>query len=306
MKRILTIKHGSLGDIIMSLPAFASIRFHYKNSKIFLLTERKHVDFFTRCPFVDFVIEDNRKDNLFSTFKRLTKLVDENFNLIIDLQNSKRTTLYNIFFRLSHSVKISSSRSFAHYRYLIPQQGTESVVSGLFNQLKLIGIQKKEYQNFDWLKIDLKEKFDRPLALFIPGVSKSGSYKQWQTNKFADIAKHYEKLNYIICVVGTKEDKKSVSPIISLCNNVLNKMDQSPPEVIYSLALQAKIIFSNDTGPGHVASLAKKNFIWLVNDNKLSKANQPIGNHIYKIQAPSVKDISTKDVINFLEKNNLF
>ena len=306
MKKILTIKHGSLGDIIMSLPAFASIRFHYKNSKIFLLTERKHVDFFTRCPFVDFVIEDNRKDNLFSTFKRLAKLVDENFNLIIDLQNSKRTTLYNIFFRFSHSVKISSSRSFAHYRYLIPQQGTESVVSGLFNQLKLIGIQRKEYQNFDWLKIDLKEKFDRPLALFIPGVSKSGSYKQWQTNKFADIAKHYEKLNYIICVVGTKEDKKSVSPIINLCKNVLNKIDQSPPEVIYSLALQAKIIFSNDTGPGHVASLAKKNFIWLVNDNKLSKANQPIGNHIYKIQAPSVKDISTKDVINFLEKNNLF
>ena len=128
--------------------------------------------------------------NLFSTFKRLTKLVDENFNLIIDLQNSKRTTLYNIFFRFSHSVKISSSRSFAHYRYLIPQQGTESVVSGLFNQLKLNGIQRKEYQNFDWLKIDLKEKFDRPLVLFIPGVSKSGSYKQWQTNKLADIAKH--------------------------------------------------------------------------------------------------------------------
>ncbi len=157
MKKILTIKHGSLGDIIMSLPAFASIRFHFKNYKIYLLTEKKYINFFTKCPFVDFVIEDNRNDSFFITFKRLIKLVDKNFNLIIDLQNSKRTLLYNIFFRLFQSTKISSSRPFAHYRYLIPEQGTESVIAGLFNQLKLIGVQKKEHDNYDWLKIDLKE-----------------------------------------------------------------------------------------------------------------------------------------------------
>ena len=35
-------------------------------------------------------------------------------------------------------------------------------------------------------------------------------------------------------------------------------IDNSPPEVIYSLALISKLIITNDTGPGHIASLAGK------------------------------------------------
>ena len=42
MKKILIIKHGSLGDIVLALPAFAAIRFHYNKSKIYLLTEEKY------------------------------------------------------------------------------------------------------------------------------------------------------------------------------------------------------------------------------------------------------------------------
>ena len=100
--------------------------------------------------------------------------------------------------------------------------------------------------------------------------------------------------------------KKSVIPIIESCNNILNKINKSPPNVIYSLALQSRIIISNDTGPGHIASLAKNNLIWIVNDNSISRANQPLGKHVYKIQSNSVKDISSQEVINLIEKNKLY
>ena len=43
--------------------------------------------------------------------------------------------------------------------------------------------------------------------------------------------------------------------------NVLNKIDFSPPEVIYSIALKSSLIFSNDTGPGHIASLSNNHMI---------------------------------------------
>ena len=94
-------------------------------------------------------------------------------------------------------------------------------------------------------------------------------------------------------------------PIIKSCNHVINKIDKSPPEVIYSLALNSKMIFSNDTGPGHIASLAKNNFIWIVNDNSVSRANQPFGNHVYKIQSRSIKNISIQAVLSLIEKNKL-
>ena len=141
--------------------------------------------------------------------------------------------------------------------------------------------------------------------MFIPGVSEGGKYKQWQPNKFAEIAQYFEKSNYTICVVGTKNDIQSISPILKACNKVINKIDRSPPAVIFSLALQSKIIISNDTGPGHIASLSKNNFIWIANDNNITKANQPEGDHVYKILSPSVKTILVKDVITFIKKNKL-
>ena len=214
--------------------------------------------------------------------------------------------MYNLFFRLFHSAKICSSRPFAHYRYHIPPQGTESTSSGLLSQLSLVGIKKIDNQNYNWLKIEMKENFNRPLALFIPGGSKKGEYKIWQPEKFAEIAKYYSKLGFIICVVGTYEDSNYVYPILNVCKNAVNKVDQSPPEIIYSLALQSSIIISNNTGPGHIAKLAKKNIIWVANDDKLSKATIPDVEHTYKILASSVKNIKVKEVIEFIEKNNLY
>ena len=50
----------------------------------------------------------------------------------------------------------------------------------------------------------------------------------------------------------------SAEAILNKCNNVINKIDSSPPEVIYSIALKSSLIISNDTGPAHIASLLIK------------------------------------------------
>ena len=106
--------------------------------------------------------------------------------------------------------------------------------------------------------------------------------------------------------MGTYEDSNYVFPILNVCKNAVNKVDQSPPVIIYSLALQSSIIISNNTGPGHIEKLAKKNIIWVANDDKLSKATIPDVEHTYKILASSVKNIKVKEVIEFIEKNNLY
>ena len=306
MKKILIIKHGSLGDITLAFSVFASIRAHYNKSTIFLLTEKKYFNLFKISPYVDYCIEDNRKEIFLLKLNRKIKLFSEKFDLIIDLQNSQRTSFYSLLFRIFQSSKICSSRPFAHFRYYIPNQGTETISAGLFNQLKLLGINRISNEDYSWLETKLNERFSKPLALFIPGVSKSGHNKQWQPYKFAEVAKYLEQLNYTICVVGNNEDKKSVLPIIKSCKNILNKINHSPPAVIYSLALNSKIILSNDTGPGHIASLAKNNFIWIVNNNSISRASYPPGKHVHTIQSHSVKDISSQEVISLIEKNKLY
>ena len=116
---------------------------------------------------------------------------------------------------------------------------------------------------------------------------------------------YFEDKNYQICIVGTNQDSKSVIPILKNCKNLINNIDHSPPDIIYSISKISTLIVTNDTGPGHIAALSGNNILWLVNDNKVTKAN--IGNqpNNYKISSTYVNDITTQEVINFIEKKKL-
>lgn len=304
MKKILIIKHGSLGDIVFSLPVIQSIKRHYSDSNISLLTEEKYLNLFNKSKIFKDIIIDDRK-NFISTLIFLRKILKSEFDIIIDLQNSQRTSFYNFFFRLLSKSLICSSRPFAHLRYIIPPQGSENSTQGLFNQIKLIGVEKDSFYDYEWLKAKLNEPTDQPIALFIPGVSQGSQSKQWQPEKFAEVAEYCESKNLLIYVVGNKLDSDSIKPILQRCKNVIDKTDSSPPEIIYSIALKSKIIFSNDTGPGHIASLSNNNIIWIVNDNDISKANI-IENHFnHKISSNSVKEITSNFVIDYIEEKKL-
>ena len=305
MKHILIIKHGSLGDIVFALPIIHTIRKKFPNAKIDLLTEKKYFSFFKLSNYFNHIIEDNRSGNALITLQLLFKILKNKYNYIIDLQNSKRTTYYNLFFRLSSKSVISSSRKFAHLRYRIPTQGTETATQGLFNQLKLLNINLTEKIEFNWLVTNLSERYNKKLILFIPGVSKRGKYKQWSPLKFSKVAKYCENKNLDICVVGTKEDNESALPIINNCNEVLNNIGNSPPNVIYSIAKKSILIITNDTGPGHIASLSGTNTIWIVNDNNISKANINNNPNNLIIASKNLNDITFEQVTNFIEEKKL-
>ena len=53
MKKILVIKHGSLGDLTFALEAMFAIRKKYPNSLIYLLTEKRYISFLTKTKIFD-------------------------------------------------------------------------------------------------------------------------------------------------------------------------------------------------------------------------------------------------------------
>lgn len=305
MKKILIIKHGSLGDIVFALPVIHSIKSHYSNKNLDLLTESKYVSFFKKSKYFQSIINDNRSSNFLKTIKILINIMNNKYDLIIDLQNSSRTFYYNIFFRLFCSAKISSSRPFAHFRYQIPAQGIETATQGLLNQIRLISIKEALDIQYHWLHEDLDYQYNKQIVLFIPGVSMSGKNKQWDPIKFGDLARYCEKLGYTICIVGTKNDYKSVLPIIKNCKKLINNIDSSPPNIIYSIAKKSILVVTNDTGPGHIAALSGKNILWILNDNNITKANIDSNSKNLKLLSTDINNISLDTVISYIEKNKL-
>ena len=302
-KKILVIKQGSLGDIIFALPAMYSIRFYFEHSKITLLTESKFIEFLKRSQYFNYFLIDNR-EGLWKTTNVIMKALSNNYDLIIDLQNSKRSNSYNFFLKFLSNTKINGSRSNSHYRYLIPKQGVESPRVGLFKQLSILNIPEVK-TDYKWLDIDLDFNNVKNTILFIPGVSKSGLQKQWNPDLFAKLAKYFEDKGFLICVVGTKMDYSSVEPILQICNNVVNKIDQSPPEVVYTIAKKSRLIISNDTGPGHIASLSNTNILWLGLNNPVSKSNLSQGKNSFSILATNMNQITFSEIIKYIYQNNL-
>ena len=222
--------------------------------------------------FDQFLID--KRAGFLPSFSLIRKIINGKYDLIIDLQNSKRTNFYHFFTKIFSRSRINGSRSFVHDRYTIPAQGKESPTQGLYNQLKLLDIKQSD-PDLSWLVSDKENQSieNKDIVLVIPGVSKSGHARQWSPNKYQQLCSILESKGYYICLVGTKNDASSFQPILNGCKNIINLIDRSPPEIIYTVASKSKLIISNDTGPGHIAALSKNNTLWLALNNNVTKAN---------------------------------
>ena len=141
--------------------------------------------------------------------------------------------------------------------------------------------------------------------MVIPGVSQSGKYKQWAPNKFQEICSSLEAKGFHICLVGTKHDADAIKPILNKCTNIINLIDKSPPDVIYSVAFKCKLIITNDTGPGHLAALSRVNTLWLALDNPITKANLSYRENSHLVLKSSMEDLSVDEVKDCLFNNKL-
>ena len=304
-KKILLIKHGSLGDIVFALEPILSIHKKFNNSVIDLVTEEKFIPFFKKIKMFDQFLIDNRAGFL-PSFSLIRKIIKGKYDLIIDLQNSKRTNFYHFFTKIFSRSRINGSRSFVHDRYIIPVQGKESPTQGLYNQLKLLDINQSD-PDLRWLVSDKENQSieNKDIVLVIPGVSKSGHAKQWSPNKYQQLCSILESKGYYICLVGTRHDASSFQPILDGCKNIINLIDRSPPEIIYTVASKSKLIISNDTGPGHIAALSKNNTLWLALNNNVTKANLSFRQNSYLLLKDSMEDLSVQEVNDYIIKNKL-
>ena len=298
---ILVIKHGSLGDIFLSVGAIQSIRKHYKDARIYLLTQSNYINILNKFPDVDTFLEDNRGPIILSISKILGFVNKHQINLVIDLQNSSRTQFYNFFIKYFTKTKILSARKFSTYAYHQKPLGLQHITDNHQDQLSKIGINHYQISNLNWMIKKNKVNEKKPYVIFIPGASQTGDYKRWPINNYGAIANYLAYKNYDIYLTGSKLDEDVINEIIKICPAAKNKIEASKIEDFYDLCLNSSLIISNDTGPAHIAGLTNKPLIWLANDNKISFSCHPLGTNVHKIKSKSVKDIHSNQVIQKID-----
>lgn len=303
MRNILLIKHGSLGDIISSTSVIGDIKVHYSEYKIFILTTYGYKNFFKNSNLVDSILIDKRK-GLFSIIKIIRKIMSYNFEIIIDLQNSQRTSLYLLFMRIFSNAKINGTSSFANYKYRYSFNDIPSVINGLSNQVEILGVKTTRKPYLQWLdnnSFDFNSIDNKNFFIINPGCSIKNYQKRWNPENYAKICTYLLSKKILPVIIGSHLDKETINVITDKEKNILNLLDLSPLDVIFQLSKKAIGAISNDTGPGHLIAASGCTLHLILSHFSNVKTVIPQGNNVSFTQKKYINDISVDEVIKKIE-----
>ena len=288
--RVLIIKHGSIGDIFMSLDAVKAIQKKY--SDITLLSTNSGHRIFDDSDFNFKKIIDNRR-GFFNTCKILYRIIGQKYDIVIDLQNSKRTSFY-LFILKFLSNSISNGTSFFASKRYHKINLDEHVKDGLKNQLSLLDIQVDGV--VDELQRNIKQQ-----VIIVPGSSKEGSYKRWDISNFNSLMSYLSSKNISSYVVGGV-DETDLSKLIPENEFIHNLINKSPWKVVKKIALESLVAISNDTSTMHYISSLNIPIIALMKNNSYSVRNAPTSKNSTVIAKKNINDISVEEVKNVLSR----
>ncbi len=151
-KRILVVKLGALGNVILSLGPFASIRHHHADAHITLLTTAPFAPWLGQSPWFDTVWTDRRLDwwDLPGWLRLRRRLIDGRFDRIYDLQTSRHTGRYFRLLPRRHRPDWSGIAPGCSLPDRDPNRDRLHDADRQFGQLRQAGITEREPVNLSW------------------------------------------------------------------------------------------------------------------------------------------------------------
>ena len=301
---ILIIKHGALGDLIQITSSLKSIRQKYPDSKITLLTDIKFKFFSDRIIFVDEIIYENRP-SFFRIDKWLTiifKIIKRRFNIVFDLQNSDRTSVYYFFIKLFNSKTVwSGNRRGGKFKYHPKNFESISIKDRIKNQLVLMDIKISDKPDISWMmKKNIINLPNNDFVILLPGSSPEHKHKRWPAEKFAELANYLKEKKIDSIILGqSHSESEELKKIKLLTPNIIDFSDQDL-DCLATTASKAIGAIGNDTGPTFVAAAAGCPITWLLSNHTDPNITQLLGSKVNILKKDNIIDITIDEV-----KNNL-
>ena len=295
-KNILIIKHGALGDFILSFGPFKAIRNYHLNDHLVLLTTDKFKDFAEESNYFDEIIIDNRPSlwNAKKILKLAKFLRNKDFSRVYDLQTSQRSSFYYNFFKLKNYI-VWSGTAFgcSHPDRNYNRNRIHTIERHKF-QLAEIGIKNIKLSDLSWVKNTNNFEINKPYVLFSPGASSHRTKKRWPEKNYVEIAKKFIQKKITPVILGNSEDLEIANFISMNTNGCLNLVNKTTIQDLCFLARDAELSIGNDTGPMHAFSMSGCNSLVLFSND--SNPNRCAPRSINKKKL--VKIIQKKDLRN--------
>jgi ADP-heptose:LPS heptosyltransferase len=256
-EKILIIRLGALGDILLSMQAFQDIRQRYRDSHISFLTQAAFAGFARTMPWFDEVIVDPR-----APFYRVDQWLalgrtirQSQFTLAFDLQNKPRTHLYyRLFYKGTGGKWSGTAKGCSHPRPPVPDNAHHQ--DKILLQIRAAGIDDSGSLSMGWMEADIsKLELPERIAVLIPGCAPHRPEKRWPAHHFAELAHQLKAQGITPVLIGTKADAEAVEAIQQKAGFAINLLGKTNFPELASLFRRSVFVIGNDTGPTHLAAL---------------------------------------------------
>lgn len=308
MSRILIIKHGALGDVVLATGPFAAIRKHHHADHITLLTTAPFEGLLEQSSYFDDIWIDTRPKlySLFSFMGLITRIKRGRFTRIYDLQTSERTTWY--YKLLGHKrpewVGIAPGCSHPHDT---PERTALHTVERQRQQLAVAGIAPLPLPDISWLKSSIA-KFNLPgrFALIAAGGSSHRPGKRWPAVHYGDVCNWLVKKGITPILIGTTAEGAVLSTIETLCPSAINLQGKTDFAQIAEMARHAVFAIGNDTGPMHLIATSGCKSLVLFSKFSNPTLCSPRGADVTVLREDRLADLSPKAVTEWIGKQLYF
>lgn len=263
IKKILVIKFGGIGDILLTTPIFPNIKSYFPESEINVLTLRHSRDILIDNPYINRAFTyDPKEDKSWCLIKNIRK---QKYDLVIDLFGNPRTAL--ITFLSSAKYRFGFKFRGRNYAYNIKTMGRGGIVHNVeFNldalrALEIPILTKNLYLNVNVVHKEFAEDFISENKISdkkIIGISKTGGWesKRYKVKDYIELMnKINEKydINFLIFWGNKKEleDCEVIKSSITKKNAYI--IPESPIRYLGAIIKRCDLVIGNDSGPLHIA-----------------------------------------------------
>jgi ADP-heptose:LPS heptosyltransferase len=299
--RILVVKLGALGNVILSLGPFAAIRRHHAGGQITLLTTAPYAAWLATSPWFDNVWIDERPEwwDLPGWLRLRRRLIDGRFDRAYDLQTSGRSSRY---FQLLPPGNRPEWSGIAHGCALPDRDQNRNRLHDVdrqFGQLRQAGIALREPADLSWSRGDISA-FGLPqkFALLAPGSSPLRLIKRWPVASYRELAAGLAAQGVTSVVIGTAPEQPLARAILEGIESGIDLTGRTDFAQLSSLARAASLAIGNDTGPMHLIAAAGCPSIVLFSRDSDPALCAPRGPHVSVLRRSDLGQIDVATVLH--------
>ncbi len=297
-QRILVIKHGALGDLVQGFDAFAGLRAGRSDAHITLLTSPAFSGLTRRAPWFDDVVEDRRASALnLPRLLGMRRLLQADWNMILDLQCSRRTARYHQFLTPATTRWFGTAPG-ASDPY--PDFAGVNNADRMKVAIAMAGGDRTVTASLDWLTPDEKVTEGKDALVLVPGCSPAKPGKRWPASCFAVLANSFIADGRKVVIVGTAADRVAADAVLQDAPACVDMVGRTSLDALAALFGRAHAVVGNDTGPVFLAARTGVPTLMVMGGDTDPSMSAPVGRRAGWLRQDKVADVTPQQAIDAL------